>query len=609
MPRLRAAPWILALAPAAWILLDLVLRLDLPGAPWLSHRAFRLLVGPLEWLTEGSGERLGVVLVVWAALAAPAAVFRWRAFASLTAVPIASMQILLVVLGLLMERGLGLGVAAAAGTAASLGALPPPRAPHRRLALALGAVVGLLACAYVYSLFMTRGEGYPLLQAAGRAVRGGGFPLLELVCLLAVAAVGAAAWWRRDSLNVRLLAALGSGLGVAAAARLLLGEGGPWGSMLPALALGLTVVALGRPLLSWGAGGPTSWPVRLVPATLIGLMLLGHAYAGRVLRCPADDAPHLRRLGSPSEIFRLKLAGTGAVASLREGGQIARVDLATGVLSPAAAGPIGRGDRIEGTPEELVQAGDRWFASFLSPRPADWLEADAPWGIEAHNALAELDATASAVIAAHGLPGLCWVNTLHWGPPHLYIGCEDRPGLHRWDPATASLVDANLDPRLGDVQDLALHPDGRRLFTISLWFSDRLSELSRDDLSVLRQTALGGSHYHLAHDPHRDRLYASAWYGGRVRVLDADTLSRLRPLPVGLGARPVEVLPAGRLLVASAYDGLMRISDGDRVLGRLPVGGHVKDIAYDPARDRAWFWSQCGLFELDVAGWLAELSP
>ena len=56
---------VLIALPALWAFADLMLHRDLPGAAALQHLAFRLLVRPLEWLTEGSGHRLRVALGLW----------------------------------------------------------------------------------------------------------------------------------------------------------------------------------------------------------------------------------------------------------------------------------------------------------------------------------------------------------------------------------------------------------------------------------------------------------------------------------------------------------------------------------------------------------------
>ena len=600
-------------APVLWILLDLWLRVDLPGAPWLEHLAFRALVGPLEWLTEGSGERLGVAAVVWGALLAPALVFRWGRVLDVTGAGLAAMQILVGVLALLMEPALlpGLVVALVVGWR-GLG-----RARlDRRAGVVLGLLAGGIAAGYVYSVFMTWGQGYPLLQAAGRALRSGTVSFVSLYSAGCGALALAVALGLRRRLDLRRLGvALGLGFGVALALRAVLGVGGAWLPGLFVLAAGLAVAALGRGTLVVGGRSPRWWPVRGAVPTLLALGLIGHAYAARVLACPQVGAPHLRLVGTSSEVFRIKFAGDFAAMSMREDARFARLDLDGGDrVSWVEPGPLraplppnlpAQG-ALWGTPEELVLGDGAWFGTVVPGEPGRFLPADAPWGSAARNVVVRLDGEARELRSAVAVPDLCWINTLGWGGADglLYAGCEDVPGLHRL--REGAVVDGTSEARLGDVQDIAFGPE--RLWTVSLWFQPRLTELRRRDLSIARQLTIGGSHYHLALDAPRRRIWTTAWYGGRVRVVDIDAWKQVRTLRTGLGARPVEVV-SDLVLVASAYDGRLRLFDAELMeeLGSMAVGGHVKDIAADPERGLAWFGSQCGLYELDWRAWVAEL--
>ena len=279
-------------------------------------------------------------------------------------------------------------------------------------------------------------------------------------------------------------------------------------------------------------------------------------------------------------------------------------------LGYASAGPLSppwggaAGGYLAGTPEELVWAPSRdaFFGSLVPHEQARW--ADGP--VLPKNLIATLDADASAVVGATGVEGLCWINTLHWSDEEglLYIGCEETAGLHRWDP-DEGLHDSELDPQIGDVQDLAFGSgaDDGRLWSVSLWNSHRLTELSRLDLSVQRQVAIGGMSYHVTYDPDVRRLFASGYYAGRVRVVETEGLTHVRSLPAGFGTREVAVARNQKLLLASGtYDGELRVwttaSPPPMLIDRLQVGGHVKDIAIDEEADRAFLWSQCGLLEL-----------
>lgn len=599
-------------APTAWALADLLLRRDLPGAAWLQHLAFRALVVPMEWLTEGSGARLRAVLVLWALVLATAIAGRKRAWAKVvllvSAVAVVAGEAVTVALAVLMERGLALGVAV--GVAVWLWRRPPSEEVEARGRAPVLVVASLAAAAsvyYLYAMFMTRGSGYPLLERLGDALRIGGtsffVPWAVAVGLVAAATLAV----QRARLRLLALAVLP---GVIAGAL-----GSPLGALvLVPAAVGLT--ALLGPTL-WSVDGPARWPLRLaLPAILAGL-LLGHTYSARVLACPGPEVEGLELLARPGETFRIARADDALVLSLRQERRLARVALDGGELTGVMAGPLappsslsrGAPGELHGHPEELVAAPevDAFFASIVPADPRAW----APDGSSdsVHNLVATLDGRGEQIIDAFAIPGLCWINTLHWAGPErfLYIGCEEVPGLHRYDPAGAGLLDGNEAPALGDVQDIAF---GRgvladRLFTISLWRSRFLSVLDRATLEITAQVEIGGTHYHLAYDPATQRLFSSGYYAGRVRVVDAEAGRRLASLPGGFGTREVAVHEGRRLLLASStYDGLLRawsLDGAPKLVDAIPVGGHVKDIRVDEEGDRAWLWSQCGLYELDLA--------
>ncbi len=349
--------------------------------------------------------------------------------------------------------------------------------------------------------------------------------------------------------------------------------------------------------------------------TVLALLMMGHAYAGRVLACPDEGAEHLRLVGATTEIFRARHAGDFAALAMREDARFARLELdGTDTVSWVEPGPmraplpphVPANGALWGTPEELVAASDGFWGTVVPGDPGRFLSEDAPWGAAVRNVIVGLDAEAQEVVSAVAVPDLCWINTLGWGGDDglLYAGCEDVPSLYRLK--DGAVVDKTLERRLGDVQDIAFGDD--RIWTVSLWFQPTLTELRRSDLGIERQLTIGGSHYHLAVDAARDRIWTTAWYGGRVRVVDLKEWRREKTLPTGLGARAVEVLPEV-VLVASAYDGMLRMFDAGslELLDSMPVGGHVKDIAADPERGKAWFGSQCGLYELDWKAW-AEAS-
>jgi hypothetical protein len=591
----------------------------------------------MEWLTEGSGERLqwtlGLGLLVLAA-----ALFerqtRWsRSVLVLAAAGATLGGLVTVSLAVLMERALAAGVL--------VSCLAYFRKPSLRTSSSAGAgratqvlILGTVGASlyYVYALFMTRGEGYPLLRSLGEGLRDGHGSWLSL-WVAAVLALGATAAtlerpaWQRLAL-CSLPGAVIAALGAKAAGFVL----------IP------TVLVLGGLILPrvLAVRGPLRGPATLALPCIVSGLLFGHSYSARVLSCPPADDPRLELLAQPGEVFRIALGQRGQLAlSLRE-------DQRFGWLDPdsekpeirfAGAGPLkppwaAETSQLFGTPEELVYAPslDGFFGSVIPGDPDAWLpEAQGPtssWNAAApratqgesrvaagasviRNVLARLNGDLSHVEDAFGLPGLCWVNTLKWNDSEelLYIGCEEMPGLHRYDPATRGLVDSQLDPRMGDVQDLVFGQGKQQdsLFSISLWRSRFLTELDRESLTIRRQVAIGGTHYHLAYAPEPGLLFASSYYGGRIHVIDAETLELRGSLRGDFGTRAVAVHPGqGLLLASSTYAGTLRIwslrGEEPEFLRTFQVGGHVKDIQIDPTRARAWTWSQCGLYSIDLSG-------
>ena len=622
----------------AWIMLDLYLRVDLPGAALMAHAAFRAIVGPLEWLTEGEGTRLLALLLLWAGGAS----LSWlrpgvgRLFWSFTALLAAGAMLLVVALGLLMERALGGGLALALLAAWQLGALergPLPGARRaRRWPLMLATFgVGALACYWIYALFMTYGDGYPLLDLLGSLLRDGGVDFLGLyaAALATVTLAAAALVLRRRGPRGRRLGglALAAVAGVVAALLLdwLLALQGPWWTPALVLPAGLALAALTR----FGSGrGVAGLPRALLVPFVLAVLLVGHTYAARVFRCPdAATAPYLTRLASLPEVFRVTLfrQRTRLALSIRADRKLGWIMVQPNIgavrhTDPGAArGRSGRASALAGVPEDFVHAPalDRFFVSLTAnDLHAVKINRDVSYrgelsrGDEINNLIAVVSGDASRVLDVVGVPGLCWLNCMRWNDPErlLYLGCEDRPGLFRYDPARRVFRDGTIHPSIGDVQDIAFDPGARRLYTVSLWKTPRLTELDWRTLAIRRQVDLGGSHYDVIHDPPSRRVFASAWYASRVRVVSTDSFQVVDRIPTGLGTRALALARRQRLLlVSSIYDGRLRICDAasGKLRAALQVGGHVKEIAVDQQRSLAYFWSQCGLYRLDLKRWAA----
>jgi len=648
----------LTMAAAGWVMLDLYLRVDLPGAAVLAHAAFRAIVAPLEWLTEGEGTRLLVLLVIWGAGAVasslvllapwgpPRIVGRW--FWAVTGLLASGFLLLVVSLGVLMERALSAGLLLAVIVAWFSGGLESHRAPRaarrgRFLPLALAAGLGALAIYYVYALFMTYGEGYPLLDFLGGLMRDHGVDFLVLysagtggLCVLAAFLV-----FRRRGDRVRrpgrLALAVATGVTFSVVLDRLFSLDGPqWTPLLVVPAGLLLVCLLWSPLCAAGRlksgaplGGASRLPLLMITPFLLALLCIGHTYAARVFRCAAHgELPYLTRITSLPEVFRVTLFSQQSRLALsiraqRRLGWI-QVHPSLGMVQTTKPGPANvhrhqgaQPTRLAGVPEDFVHAPslDRFFVS-LTAHDQHLVRADRDVkyhgslnrGTEINNMIVTVSGDATRVLEVIGVPGLCWLNCMRWNDTErlLYLGCEDRPGLFRYDPAGRLFKDGTIQDSIGDVQDIAFDSRARRLYTVSLWKTANLTELDWQTLEIRRQLFIGGSHYDVVHDQRTQRIFASAWYGSRVRIVDSRTFKSVGSIPTGLGTRALAMASRkGLLLASSIYDGRLRICNpgSGHVLASLPVGGHVKDIAIDEKRGLAYFWSQCGLFRLDLNRW------
>ena len=662
----------LAALAAGWIMLDLYLRVDLPGAAVMAHAAFRALVAPLEWLTEGEGLRLQVLVGGWGAgavasllaLLAPWGPVRraGRWFFAATGLLASCFLLLVVSLAVLMERALSAGLLVAVGVAWLLGGLDSHRvslAAGRGKWVVLVAAAGLGAGAsyWVYALFMTYGEGYPMLDFLGGLVRDQGVDFLALYAA-ATATLGLLAgvlvFWRRgDRVRrpARLLAGATTGVTFSVVLDRAFSLDGPLWTPLLVVPCGLLLAAALWTGLRYAGGrlgsgvslaGIGRLPLRLVVPFLLALLCIGHAYAARIFRCPdSATTPYgLTRIASLPEVFRVTLFARRSKLALsiraqRRLGWI-RVLPTAGAVQTTQPGPANldrrsvqkdagqRPQHLAGVPEDFVHAPslDRFFVSLtaqdqrlvradLSVKYHGSLARGTGRDNEINNMIVTVAGDATRVLDVIGVPGLCWLNCMRWNDAErlLYLGCEDRPGLFRYDPTGRVFKDGTIRTSIGDVQDIAFDARARRLYTVSLWKTANLTELDWQTLEIRRQLTIGGSHYDVVHDANTQRVFASAWYGSRVRIVDAKTFEAAGTIPTGLGTRALAVASRQRLLLASSiYDGRLRICNpgNGAILASLPVGGHVKDIAIDEQRGLAYFWSQCGLFRLDLGRWARE---
>ena len=618
-----------------WVYLDLLLRLDLPGATPLKSAAFEVSA----WVIRGLGreELVPVLPLLGIALAAVVLVGSagpWRRALVVVAVPLAAIQVLVLGIAGLMERPMLVGLA----LAWSVARLRPWGRQHsesglsgqrtsgiwgtRRRGLILSVV--LLACfVYLNELFTTRAEGYWLLETLGEAARDGA-PLhigfTAVVGLLAALMF----WWVPDARVPGLI-------GGTVAALLALPAGG-----LQVLSLGLTTFAgfslasgLSPRLADSGRSQPsmsegislTSWPLVLTPWLCVAFLAMTHSYAARVFACDVDH-PALTRVARTPEVFRLALGGDALLLSLRTERRLLRAS--TGA-SPGTPAPVGPGpvphhpadaaavpSQTLANLEELVYSpSTSAFVGTALAGHADFYSFE--WGPSREHDMflyrvPVIEGGAGEVLEIDALVPLtesCLVGamSLSTRPNELLLGCEFSPRLIRYGLDPMGPVAIADIPELGDVSSMSLDVERGRLFVSSFWNAGAIARVDPADLSLEAVASTSSANVDLVvHQPSGDVLMTS-YFDGRVRRFDGVSLEQRETIQVGFGARALGYDQArDLLLVSSVYDGILRIcSGGDgSIVERLRVGGHVKDIAIDEEGGLAWFWSQCGLFKLDL---------
>lgn len=614
----RAVPWVL-LAVAAWVFADLYFRVDLPGARHLAFWLFRGVTAPLAVLASDLEIPFARVLLVWGVGAAAAHPFPtarrlfWQGSAAVAAVGVA----VSVAVSFLLERSLAAGLVCAVAVATWIALR---RGPSETLRISPGWALALVlasaaSAAYAYALVFSSPEGYPLLESVGASVRAGELAPRRLFVqgagLLSLLGWGAALAWSRGWLGGAALA----GLVGWCAARPLHGDG----VGLLSESLGLLAAAAIASLVTWALGDlrvswdPRTWLLRSLPFAVAAVPLFGHAYGARIFDCPAPGTqPGLDVVADLPGVFRLQLneAGDRAVMSVRSRAALMTLPLQPQVGEPStplqlSATPTD--SQPYAVPEDMSWSPnpDRFYALLSSRDENTWLGEPTEDTGPVRSSVVVLDGDGGSVDQLMPLVDLCWTSALEWNEAQrrLYVGCERPHGLFRWEPGSDRVEHAPADRALGDIESIAFHPDGQRIFTGSLWTSPWLHVLDSTELRVRDRAYVGGGNYVVALDSGTDRLFVSSFFASRVRVLDAGTLELVGRIPVGLGARAVGVDPGRGLVVASSlYDGRLRVADTatGEVLASYAVGGHVKDVAIDAERGLAWFWGQCGVQRLDL---------
>ncbi len=633
---------LIAAAPILWVLGDLYFRVNLPGAATLQHLAFRAAAWLPQWLPGGEFRTRNLVIGIVVVLAVTAAAGArgapvWR----VVALGAAGAELMAGVVALLMERAIGGGIVVGAivALAATRGAPEPPEensADRGRVVVAVGVglLVGVPAVLYVHGLFAADSDGYLTLDWVRWAARTRGGLEAGVLAIAVLLGGGAAAMTARRPAARRPLAWGVVAATVAAGVLALLFERSTGALAILVVAPAGVALVLTRPaplLRPFARGDMLAVPIRLLPVVCVAVLLVAHTYAARVFGCPDDEdlPPGVERLADAGEVFQIAAGDGGRVLAMthrserRIGrlpvrptvGELGAVDPADIIPAPGQEGMHPVEERPLETflpgetyarPEELLYAPEvgRFFGTVLSADPRFYEKTISPLN-DVNNMIVGFDGNARAAVATWWESRQCWVGTLFWDGPRrrLLMGCEYAPALLQLDPATGTFAPGIEDQALGDVAGIAVdtRPGGDAHWVVSMWNSARLTELDAE-LQPRRSTVVGSGRYALVFDPETARLFTTAYYRSRVRILDADSLRTVGSISTGLGARALAVDGSrDRVLVSSVYDGLVRVCDrGGALLHALPVGGHVKDIAMDSEHGLAYFVSQCGLFRVDL---------
>lgn len=625
---------------------NLLFGLDLPGAIQIEHLVYSLVVTVYLWLTDENWRMIAAVAVF--VLAGPPLFFArhkiragWRIYLSVASLGILAGQMVLIVLGTLMEKEIA--ISALAGVVLYLlwpfmdkGYSP---LPVKKISWGEKAAAGLLFAVTVYYLFSILGTAptsYGVLRLAedylGRT--GANLPVTVFYFALFVCLIFGVMNFPRSMGKGRYgLRIIGPWLGsLAVLAAFAWGLGRDVPMISSAATLLFTMVAAGYlsqrqvKVLPDVSFVPLRYPARMIFLSILALACMFHAYAFRVFSCSSSaDANYLHRIGDCPEVFRAVLDDEGENLYLvyRTRNQIVKVDLADDFrMTQIGPGALAVNDTIPpdvlpGLPEDMIflPGKEKLLATFLPNRELQEEFSKLKPG-NYNDIVISIDAKTAVVEKAYLLPDICWINCIRWDfkTELLYIGCEDTKEMLSYDLGSEEILRHEFLPKVGDIQDLEIdsRTTPKTLYAISLWFSSKLSELDESTWEIKRQTTIGGANYEMAVSPSRNLLFVSRFYESRVVIIDIATFEKTGILKTGLGTRALAVDDKrGLLLASSIYDGRIRIYDfvNRKLIGKIQVGGHVKSIALDSERGFAYFGGRCGLYRLDLDEYLVTKKP
>jgi len=111
------------------------------------------------------------------------------------------------------------------------------------------------------------------------------------------------------------------------------------------------------------------------------------------------------------------------------------------------------------------------------------------------------------------------------------------------------------------------------------------------------------------YDPITDSFFVSGMMEHGLWEVDRKTLTFQKLHPIGFCAHFLYLDPERRILYVGDYSdgGLSAFSlDEKRVLARLSTGTLLRNMAFSSNRDRLFFASGCGIYEVDLEAWLGK---
>lgn len=586
---LLAAPSLLAVGFGWWN----------PPAAWIEARALGLLgilSGPVEAMPSlvRGGPALGLIVLVGAVVSGLAAGEgrvpggRLLVGAGESAIALAGLVAAcgLLAVGVGIDRPLfwaGLAAAAGGGGPAqpSVGAGSRGIVAASALLLAWLAGVTLLEGPSMHSPAFGAREFWldsPLGTQGGAALAWGLPGLLLLrwrrpgpLVFAAAAGYALCVLWRGAGTG-RVLAELGSGLGLIAAA-----------SVLGPVVLGLAPRSRG-----WRRYEPRHAFAAALPVLLWAAICASRGLTVFLWTPPAYLPDGVERLDDRRDIFSVAVDGDWVLLTDREDDQLVRLgpdgaDVWT-IWDPGEVGLEEVGGPFDGGAWVSVagdEAGGLVHVDY-EEGPGPFLAVDGCW-IASWTPLPP-----PAIEAFGGQPG------------DVLVGCESAP--------FAWVLRANEGRRVHvlmldhEVEEAAFAADGRSFWTVGLWTGDSLHRVSWPGGEPLAERLIGGFNWTVVPDPGRGEVYVGRFFEGTALALDADTLALTRRLPFRFGLRALLHEPTHDLLWgAAAYSGLVIARPaGGGPARSWALCGQARDLAADAA-GRVIVATDCGVFRIDPA--------